>query len=120
MRVGAMAGEFAAPPSVSFGMITESTAGGTWHAVGILLSVLFSLNLLLAAFNMLPFPPLDGSGALPLILPRSATAKYQDFMWSTPMIGWFGILIAWKLFDFVFDPIFTAAVSLVYPGVTYG
>ena len=48
------------------------------------------------------------------------TKKYQDFLWSTPMLGWIGLLIAWKLFDFVFDPVFTAAVNLIYPGVRYG
>lgn len=29
-------------------------------------------------------------------------------------------MIAWQLADFVFDPIFAAAVSLIYPGVSYG
>jgi Zn-dependent protease len=77
------------------------------------------VNLLLAAFNLLPFPPLDGSAALPLLLSRRVSARYQEFMWSSPMIGLLGILIAWQLFDHVFDPIFLAAVNLVYPGVTY-
>jgi hypothetical protein len=36
------------------------------------------------------------------------------------MLGWIGLLVAWKLFDFVFEPVFVAAVSLIYPGVRYG
>ena len=120
LRAGAMGGVFVAPESVRFGSIAESAAGGTWHAIGVVLSVLFSLNLLLFAFNLLPFPPLDGSAALLLLLSRGTAAKYQDFMWSSPMVGLAGILIAWKLFDFVFDPIFVAAVNLLYPGVRYG
>jgi Zn-dependent protease len=93
--------------------------GETWEMTGKLLGVTFSMNLLLAAFNLLPFPPLDGSAALPLLLSRRVSARYQEIMWSTPMIGLIGILIAWKLFDFIFHPIFLAAVNLIYPGVTY-
>ena len=120
LRLGAVVGTFYAPESVHFGSLAASNAGGLWPSVGVLLSVVFSMNLLLAAFNLLPFPPLDGSGALPLFLSRRASASYQHFMWSTPMIGWVGLLVAWKFFDFLFDPIFTAAVNLVYPGTTYG
>ena len=54
-----------------------------------------------------------------LLMRRETTARYQEFLWSTPMLGWLGLIIAWKLFDFVFQPVFTAAVSLVYPGVRY-
>jgi hypothetical protein len=36
------------------------------------LSILFSLNLLLAAFNMLPVPPLDGITAIGLVLSENA------------------------------------------------
>ena len=81
--------------------------------------MVFSLNLLLGAFNLLPFPPLDGSAALPLLLSRRFTARYQELMWSTPMIGLLGIMVAWKLFDHIFHPIFLVAVNLVFPGVTY-
>ena len=36
--------------------------------MALLLSVLFTLNLLLCVFNLIPVPPLDGSGALGLLL----------------------------------------------------
>ena len=65
IRVGSAAGVFSAPASVSFGHIVTAQAGGVWPGVAFLLSVLFSLNLLLAAFNLIPVPPLDGSGAVP-------------------------------------------------------
>jgi Zn-dependent protease len=91
----------------------------SWASLAVLLSAFFSLNLLHAAFNLLPLPPLDGSGAMPLLLSREATVKYQDFIWSNPAIGWLGLFVAWKLFDVVFDPLFFAAVNLLYPGVSY-
>ena len=46
--------------------------------------------------------------------------RYQGFLRSTPMLGWLGLYIAWQLFDFIFDPVFTAAANLLYPGVSYG
>jgi Zn-dependent protease len=102
LRIGFIAGVFYAPESVNFGSLVASEIGETWEMTGKLLGVTFSMNLLLAAFNLLPFPPLDGSAALPLLLSRRVSARYQEIMWSTPMIGLIGILIAWKLFDFIF------------------
>jgi Zn-dependent protease len=119
LRIGALSEVFYAPERVNFGTLAASQAGEVWEMAAALLSVVFSMNLLLAAFNLLPFPPLDGSAALPLLLSRRVSARYQEFMWSSPMIGLLGILIAWRLFDRVFDPIFLAAVNLVYPGVSY-
>jgi Zn-dependent protease len=119
LRAGEAGGVFLAPERITFGMITASNAGPTWDAIGSFVSVVFSLNLLLFCFNLLPFFPLDGSAAIMLLMRRETTARYQDFLWSTPMLGWLGLIIAWKLFDFVFQPVFTAAVSLVYPGVRY-
>jgi Zn-dependent protease len=120
LRLGEHTGVFIAPERIHFGLVAASDASATWDAVSRLLSVVFSLNLLLFVFNLLPFFPLDGSAAITLLMDRATTWRYQDFLWSTPMLGWLGLIIAWKLFDFVFDPVFTAAVNLIYPGVRYG
>lgn len=40
---------------------------------------LIFLNLLLAVFNMLPVPPLDGSRLLPLVLPERGREVYRRF-----------------------------------------
>jgi Zn-dependent protease len=85
-----------------------------------MLSVFFSLNLVLAALNLIPVPPLDGSAALPLLLSREAATRYQTFLWTQPAIGWIGMLLAWRLFGAVFRPLFLAAVNLLYPGAHYG
>src|SRR6185295_3828559 len=61
IRVGQSQEIFYAPDRVRFGMVTASDVSGMWDAVGKLLSVMFSLNLLLFVFNLLPFFPLDGS-----------------------------------------------------------
>jgi Zn-dependent protease len=119
IRIGVGADVFAPPQSISFGKIVGTQLDGWWPAVAHMLGVLFSLNLLLCAFNLLPFPPLDGSGALPLLMTPGVTRRYQDFIWSNPAISLVGIIIAWQLFDKVFQPIFFAAIGLLYPGVSY-
>ena len=120
LRIGETAGVFFAPERIHFGLVAASNASLTWEAVSRLLSVVFSLNLLLFVFNLLPFFPLDGSAVLTLFMNRETTKRYQEFLWSTPMLGWIGLLIAWKLFDFVFEPVFVAAVNLIYHRATYG
>jgi Zn-dependent protease len=45
--------------------------GRTQNPVGILLSMMLFLNVSLAVFNLLPFPPLDGSKVLSTFLPPS-------------------------------------------------
>jgi Zn-dependent protease len=119
LRGGMASGVFYAPDSIRFGDLSASNAGGWWPAAAMMLSVFFSVNLLLAAFNLLPFPPLDGSGAVPLFLSDASTAKYQELMFGNPGLRFIGLLVAWKLFDVVFDPVFTGAVNLLYPGMYY-
>lgn len=120
IRLGMLGGVFVAPNSVEFAQVTVSNATGWWPALAKLLSILFSLNLVLFALNMIPLPPLDGSGALPLILSPQATEKYQSFI-RQPMFGLIGILIAWQVFSWIFQPIFLAAVNALYfPVASYG
>ena len=45
-----------------------------------------TLNIVLAVFNMIPVPPLDGSHILATLLPEGAARRYRS-------IGFFGILI---------------------------
>jgi Zn-dependent protease len=117
---GFAGGIFSAPESVRFGDLIATDAGSSWAVAAKLVSVIFSMNLVLFVFNLLPFPPLDGSAAITLFMDRPTTTKYQEFIWSTPILGWVGILVAWQIFDVVFHPMFIAAVNLVMPGATYG
>jgi Zn-dependent protease len=120
INAGVAANIFHSPESVSFGHVTAANAKGAMDTVAFVLGAIFSLNLVLFLLNMLPFPPLDGSGALVLALPESTVPRYQEFLWGNPALGWVGILAAWYVFDYVFQPVFLFAVNLLYPGVTYG
>ncbi|MCP4201073.1 MAG: site-2 protease family protein [bacterium] len=119
ISVGVKTSVFTAPSSVFFSQVTEAASAGPAQAVAFVLSVFFSLNLVLLLLNLIPVPPLDGYGALALVLPRSALEAYQGFS-RQPMIGWVGILVAWKLFGSLYHPVFLFAVNLLYPGAQYG
>ena len=120
IRIGSSAGVFAAPGAVTFDQVVTASTGGAWSGVAFLVSVFFSLNLLLAIFNLIPVPPLDGSGAVPLFLDDATTSRYQHFVWGQPAFAWIGILIAWQIFPSLFQPLWLFAVNLVHPGVHYG
>jgi Zn-dependent protease len=58
------------------------------------------INLILAFFNLLPFPPLDGSKILFSLLPYDAAQKYREFIQRFGLILVFiAIFILW---DFLF------------------
>lgn len=121
IHAGVLAGIFYPPDSIAFADVTAATAGADswWASVGYVLGAVFALNLLLAVFNLFPVPPLDGSAALVLGLPESVVPRYQRFLWTNPYLGWVGILVAWQFFDVIFDPVFTLALNLLYPGSGY-
>jgi Zn-dependent protease len=120
IRVGTAMGYFIAPHSVRFGEVTMSVAGGIWPGVAFVVGVFFSMNLLLAALNLIPLPPLDGSAALPLILPANAAARYQQVLFGNPALSLIGMVVAWQLFGKVYQPVFIFAVNLLYPDTRYG
>jgi Zn-dependent protease len=119
IRAGGMAGWFEPPASVSFSQLTAPVASPLGDTLGLTLSVLFSMNLLLFVLNLLPVPPLDGSGALGLLLSEDATRRYQEWV-AHSGIAWIGLLVAWQLIDHIFWPAFLFSVGLLYPGVSYG
>ena len=120
IRTGMVIGVFAPPDSAGFDSIVASSWGGVWQGAAFVISVVFSLNLMLACLNMIPVPPLDGSAAVVLALSEETARKYQQLLRSSQAFGMMGLLIAWRLFDLLYDPIFTTALNLLYPGASYG
>lgn len=114
IRVGIATGWFYVPPSLSF---TQIVAGTGWaEGAAAPLSILFMLNLLLFVFNLLPVPPMDGSAILPMFLSDSANSRYQEIL-HMPMLSLIGLLIAWKIFPYIFQPILIAVLRILYPGM---
>ena len=118
IRIGTWRGIFYAPDTANFTSVTAAVEG-SWAAGAVTpLSVLFSLNLLLFAFNLVPFPPLDGSAILPALMSDNAARRYQQFL-HQPMFSLIGLLAAWRLFPYISDPLQTLALNLLYPGAGY-
>lgn len=120
LRVGIAMGYFSAPPSVQFGEVVMASSDGVWQGVGFVVGVFFSMNLLLAALNLIPLPPLDGSAAIPLFLPAAAASRYQMLLFGNPALSLIGMVVAWQLFGTVYRPIFLLAVNLLHPDARYG
>lgn len=113
-----MAAGFFTPPRTAFFANVVATADGGQNAFTMFLGILFSLNLLLATFNLVPLPPLDGHGVVPLFLSDSATRKWIEFC-SDPTFSMIGLVVVFVGFGKVFQPIHTFAIFALHPGV-YG
>lgn len=116
INLGLFFGVFDAPESIRFAGVTVAAAGAGpfWQATAYILGAIFAMNLLLAVFNLLPVPPLDGSSALVLLLPEKLAGSYQGLLLSNPALGGLGIFVAWQVCWPVFDPVFTQCLNLLY------
>src|SRR5262245_16692567 len=122
IRIGLAADVFQPPVSASFGHIADlahpETASGMMRFASTFLSVLFFENLLLGTFNLLPVPPLDGGTGVTIFMSERAALRFLSFT-REPMFQMAGLVAAWYLFDKAFEPIFTLALNVLYPGLRY-
>jgi len=120
IRVGLATNVFKPPDAASFVRITDATAnaGNLMRFASTFVSVLFFQNLLLGTFNLLPVPPLDGGTGVTLLMTERTALRYLSFT-RQPMFQMAGLVASWWLFDKAFDPIFTLALSVLYPGLRY-
>lgn len=116
IRTGLSLGHFQIAEDISFSQIVMPLQPGYASGVATMISILFSLNLLLFVFNLIPLPPLDGSGAIPLVLPEEQASRYVAFLHQNGFQFLF-IVIAWKAMDYIFNPVFTRALDLLFIGV---
>ena len=82
-------------------------------ALARVLSVLFSLNLLLAIFNLLPVPPLDGASVLEGFFPKRVGALMNKVR-EQPILGLLGLILVWRVIGYLFMPAWSALVGLLY------
>lgn len=118
MRIGLALGAFV-PLQPSYAHIVGAASPtGTADGIAIVLSVFFSLNILLGIFNLIPFPPLDGYGVLGLFLSESGALRLQEMRARMGMFSLLGLIVAWQLFDRVFPDVFAFSTNLFYAGYT--
>jgi Zn-dependent protease len=116
VRVGLAAGWFRAPRSFDFSsVVTAASDSPLLQMAAMFLSVMFALNILLMIFNLIPVPPFDGSAVPLLFLSGSAAESWQQFLW-TPTAQIIGFIVAFKGFGYVFWPLLTKAVNILYLG----
>lgn len=119
IQTGLRTGTFLLPGSLGMSRLVEAS-GGIAGGFATFFSILFSLNLLLGTFNLIPFPPLDGFSVLNIVLPEGSALKLMDFRDTLGPYMMLGMLVAWKVFDYVYVPIFSIALHILYPGEVFG
>jgi Zn-dependent protease len=75
--------------------------------------IFFSLNLLLGTFNLLPFPPLDGSTGIMLFMSENRAHKYLDWLRGNSF-AMLGMVLAWVVFRGVYQYVQEFAVHLFF------
>jgi Zn-dependent protease len=118
IRAGMLFHVFDAPGRIGFSQVTVAMAPGIWLFAATMLSIFFSLNLLLFTFNLLPLPPLDGSGLFMFFCSSESAAKFFQSL-RHPGLNYFGLMISWRIMGAMFPSIQSFAVNLLYPGMNY-
>lgn len=116
---GIAAGVFGPPLTAHREHVVQALSGGIFEGAAFVLSCFFYMNLVLFAFNLIPIPPMDGAGALALVLPGDLGERFASSMRS-PLLALLGIYVAWKVFPALFGPLFALALSALYPGARFG
>jgi Zn-dependent protease len=118
LRAGLLVGLFMAPQRAAFHALVADAATGEPHFLGTVLSVLLVLNVFIGLFNLLPLPPLDGFSVVSIFLPEAHAARWRALQ-ANPMMSMAGLLIAWRVFPAITDPLFSLLLMLVHPGESY-
>lgn len=117
IRAGVAAGWLATQPGLGEGLerlaIPADPSG--FGAGAAFLSILFILNLILFLFNLMPLPPMDGSGALPLVMSDRLAVAYRQAL-RHPGIAMAGLLVAWWVFPYVLTPVLRVTLRVLYGG----
>ncbi|PIE22945.1 MAG: hypothetical protein CSA62_09415 [Planctomycetota bacterium] len=90
----------------------DDPISGPLYSLAKILSAIFSMNLILGVFNLIPVPPLDGASILENLLPGPLGGFFR-LMRSNPLLMMAAFfLIAWELADYLIGPAFFFAREL--------
>jgi len=114
IHIGIWTGNFRYPESANFMHVVEPAAAGVASGAATFVSLMFSLNLLLGTFNLIPGragrfrrPRLAG--------PRRPGASHPAFRPLHSAFSIIGLLLVWQVFGGIFQPVFSFALRALYP-----
>ena len=117
IRLGLGTGFFRLPGgAVAYHQIVEGAEPGLATGLAAALSIAFTLNLVLGAFNLIPFPPLDGSGVVQLVMGESLARRYQAFLAEQRFLAFVGLLAAWRFGGQLLGQLWVIGVNILYLG----
>jgi Zn-dependent protease len=93
-------------------VVAAAEGGSMWVGVGRFCSVLFSLNLILCLFNLMPLPPMDGASVVSGLVP--AARRLRERLGANPMLGLIGLVLAWRVFPYFLRPVYAVLVGWLY------
>jgi Zn-dependent protease len=114
MRLGLALGVFTHGAVTANHIVTSASGDGVMEGIATVLSIFLSLNVLLGCFNLLPVPPLDGWSALPLFVSDRMAGKLHDLQMQIRGFAFIGLLLGWRLIEYIYYPVLRFGVKLVY------
>jgi Zn-dependent protease len=91
-------------PRGSILLVAPRDPDGPIYAVALLASVFLLLNVILGILNLLPWPPLDGSGIVQGLVPRPMEGFYA-YIRSQPLLMIVGIVAVWTVIPELYRPV---------------
>jgi Zn-dependent protease len=118
IKIGLQAGFFLQPAAITTRQLVEPSIEGLLSGLAVFMSMLFSMNLILFVLNIIPMPPLDGSGVISLFLKDEAARKFNAVI-RHPAFSFIGLLLVLFVFSPIIGYLFAKVMSLIYWGQTF-
>ena len=81
-------------------------------------AIIASINIMLAIFNLIPFPPLDGSKILSILLPGPLGRGYEKFRTAFEQMGILGGVLLLGVILIFLLPYFSIAIETIFSLIT--
>jgi len=104
--------------AIVFGLTLRFGGGYFSSATVEVISFIVFINILLAFFNLIPIPPLDGSKVLNAFLPHAIWLKYNDLRAKIEQYGFLAFFAFIFLFIFILSGPFFMFVSSIFKLIT--